>query len=627
MPGQSPITPGNPGSNPGLNPVTPVTPTPNPTPNPNPPSTPNNGASAGPLAPPQGIAISQAVQLTSAGDAEGRVASTGTTLFGAVMNPTMFDTVRVTLNPSGRTTTVDTGPTTGQFAVRLFPEDFAQGTEVTVTLEGAFSANDEVASTPVSYTVQGAMPEDGLAHALSRLSFGPTADLYSRVRAMGYNAYVEEQLAPETISDAVLNSMQPQQILDPTTRNGGSLLNSLDEYNIAYATHTEKQLREVMAAFWRNHFHASTKGTSIYQQNIADNEFFRENAFGRFEDLLLYSARSPLMSQFLDNDESRRGRINENYAREILELHTVGVDGGYGDEDIIAIARVFTGWHYRQTNEGADDVARLYEFEFKADRHDTDDKVIPFLNMTITGQSGAAGVQEGEQLIGILSDLPQTRSYVCGKLVTLLVADQPPQSFIDNCVGAWVTSDGDTEAMLRAILLDPTYITSVEFQRNKAKTPFEYAVSTARAFGVRPEAGDNPRDFYNDFRETMTDAGYNPLRFPVPTGLAEVSSAWINTASMIDKFQQTAQIAERRERFNIDLAALSTEAGLETAEEVAAYLLGVATADRYQRDEFEAVVAVLKGADGIFEPRVTDETRAYERALGLITVLPSFQLQ
>jgi uncharacterized protein (DUF1800 family) len=540
----------------------------------------------------------------------------------------LFNVVDVTVAPTNRTTRVSIGPETGQFAVRLFEEDFAQGAEVTVTLTGALEGNDEVQGVPVPYTIRGMGVDNGISQALSRMTYGPTPALYSRIAAIGFPAFVEEQLNPASIDDSAFMATNPAALLNPTTNNTNTLLRSLMAHDIAHAAFSERQFQEVMANFWANHFHAITKDTGIVQQNITDRAFFRANAFGNFEDMLLYSARSPLMSQYLDNDQNRAGRINENYGREIMELSTVGVDAGYGPEDVIAVSRIFTGWGYTQTNPNAEDVAREYAFEFRADRHDAENKDIPFLGITIPGRAGAEGVQEGEELIAILAQHSSTRSFVCGKLVQMLVSDEPQPALTAACAAAWQESGGEVVPMLRAILLDPSFAQNVSFQRAKSKTPFEYAVSAIRAFGATPPA-DRTDDFYNRFREMFEGAGYQILQYPNPTGLTEVGSAWTNSATLVSMYERMNGIAESRQNYGIDLLADIQEAGLETAEEVAAYLLAVSTADRFTLTEYEQLVAVLKDTDGIFEPLTegNDETRALERAMGLITVTPSFLLQ
>ncbi|PJI84920.1 uncharacterized protein DUF1800 [Yoonia maricola] len=601
---------------------TPTTGTPTPTPNPISPTV----AQVTPLTPPT-VELTEVIQLTSAGNEEGLVPNTGTTLFGAVMDDSVFDQIAVTFDPPRDTeTTVAVGTETGQFAVRMFPEDFSNASEVTVTLVGQLSTNAEVTSEPISYVVTGSPVEDGVGQALSRLTFGASPELYARVRAIGFENFVREQLDADNINDSTFNAMQPGELLNDSSNT--NFLNSLMDYDLAHAAFSEKQLQEVMGRFWANHFHAITKGTQIVQQNLTDREFFRENALGNFEDMLLYSARSPLMSQYLDNDANRAGGLNENYAREVLELSTLGVDGGYTEEDIIEVARIFTGWNYNWVNEGSDDM-RVYEFEFMPDRHDTGDKVLSagFLNTTIVGREGDAGVQEGEELITMLAQHESTRNFVCGKLVQLLVADEPPAGLVAACAAAWEASGGEVVPMLEAILLDPSYITSVEYQRNKVKNPFEFAASFIRAFGATPVEGEEAT-FYSRFRSVYTDAGYIPLYSPAPTGLPEVGTAWVSSAKMVAAYERMNTIVERPDLYGIDLLEAALDAGLETPEEVAGYLLTVATGDRFTKLEFDKVVQVLNGNDS-FEPLDPDgdESQAVRRALATIMATPSFLIQ
>ena len=631
-------TPGTPAPTPGTPAPTPGTPAPTPLPPAPPvipPVIPAEMARASALTPPTGVALTQAIEITGGASEAGVVAMTGQTLFGQVMDPMTYDIVNAVIMPSGRETTVDVGPANGQFAVRLFPEDLLMG-EATVTITGGSSADAAIASAPVAYEFASGVPSDGLTQALSRMTNGPTPDLYARIREIGFDNFVNEQLSPESINDAAFNAMNFDSMLRRDDNNFSNIVNRLFRHNLAHSAFSEKQLQDVMGDFWNNHFHSASKNQgNIIAQNIDDRDFFRENAFGSFADLLLYSARSPLMLDFLDNDDSQRtddpnnrtARLNENYGREILELHTVGVDAGYTPEDVIAVSLVFTGWDYVHTNPDQVDVARTHEFDFVENRHDVDDKVIPFLNTTITGRSGAAGVQEGEELIAILADDPRTHSYVCGKIVQRLVADEAPASFVDLCTAAWVVSDGNAGEMVRAILTSPEFIANVELQRNKVKTPYEYAVSVIRALELTPDADDTNGNFFERFRDTARLAGYDPHRFLVPTGMDEVSSAWTGSAVSIAKFRAITTVIEREGQYNFNLTGQVNDAGLETAEEVAAYMLTIATADRFSLEEFENMVDVLKGADGIFEPLTDDETRAMARAAGLLVVLPSFQLQ
>ncbi|MEM8952919.1 MAG: DUF1800 family protein, partial [Verrucomicrobiota bacterium] len=262
-------------------------------------------------------------------------------------------------------------------------------------------------------------------------------------------------------------------------------------------------------------------------------------------------------NRFRENRENQG--INENYGREILELSTVGVEAGYTPADVDMVSRVFSGWRYERTNPNAENTAQLFEFAFFPEDHDPQDKLIPFLGTTITGREGAAGVQEGEELIALLANHPNTQSRTCRKLVQLLVADDGPAGFVQSCVAAWGV-DGDIDAMLRAILLNPAYVNTAAYQRNKAKTPFEYSVSVIRAFGARP---DNVAEdgFWNRFREAHEQAGYNFVRFPVPTGLPEVSAAWLNSASMIASYNRVTDVIESRQNYGIDPRPASAMSG------------------------------------------------------------------
>ena len=159
------------------------------------------------------------------------------------------------------------------------------------------------------------------------------------------------------------------------------------------------------------------------------------------------------------------------------------------------------------------------------------------------------------------------------------------------------------------------------------KNPFEFAASFIRAFGARPVSGEE-NTFYRRFREMYADAGYVPLFFPAPTGLPEVGSAWVSSAKMVATYDRMRTIVENPDRYGIDLLQDALDAGLETAEEVAGYLLTVSTGDRFTQQEFDKVVMVLNGTDG-FHPldQEGDETRSVRRALATIMATPSFQLQ
>ncbi|MEM7487719.1 MAG: DUF1800 family protein [Pseudomonadota bacterium] len=588
--------------------------------------TPAGGA---PLAPPTGASVESGIALTYTGD-DGRVPNTGATLFGAVGSDVFYDQIEVTVAPSGRQTIVDVGPQTGQFAFRLFPDDLDRSA-VTVSLSGMVSSDPDMRSAPVQVELEPVPLSPGAMMAMGRLTFGPTPALHAKMRTMSFEDFVDEQLDPDSINDGVLNNIVGNLMTRDWRDNNGNAQGyryrqAWQNYELARAVFSERQFQEVMGRFWFNHFHARTKDTSVRYQNVLDRDYFRENAFGNFGDLLLYSARSPLMSQYLDNDESRRGNINENYGREILELHTVGVDGGYTLEDITAVARIFTGWDWERTVDANDtDYKDRHAFQFRADRHDTDDKIIPFIDLTIEGRTGADGEQEGVELIAVLANLPQTQSFVCRKIVQLLAADNPPQNLVDACVAAWEQTGGEIEPALRAILLHPDYLGLAEIRRAKVKTPFEYVASVARAFGMRPTP-ENRDTFLAVLRNGHINGGEDQFNFAAPTGLPEVGGAWTNSASFMGLYRGMVDLTRDPNRFGWNPVDAIQDAGLETAEEVASYLL-LGTNDHYSQPEFEAVVAELKGDDGIFDLHNRNEAQALRRGMIATIVQPSQHIQ
>ncbi|MEL6311595.1 MAG: DUF1800 family protein, partial [Pseudomonadota bacterium] len=350
---------------------------------------------------------------------------------------------------------------------------------------------------------------------------------------------------------------------------------------------------------------------------------------------------NPNMMAFLDNQDSVFNNLNQNYARELLELHTVGVDGGYGEDDIDPVARVFTGWD-RERVDNTDPPVDVFVFKSQDFRsngtvrrqyHDPDDKTIPFLGVTIQGREDQEGFQEGVELLEILAMHPSTQAFVCSKLAKVFVSDSPDAKYVSACVAAWASSGGQVKDFVEAILLHPDYLSDVDNRRNKVKTPYEFAVSYLRTFspGYMVTGQSNLEGFLRSFfTDVVSDAGMNMVRYPVPTGFKETSSTWTSTGVLIEEQRGIiGRVRDSDSRYDIDLDMTQTiaAAGLETAEEVAAYLLGLASVENYSQSEFDTLVAELKGDDGVFEPNLQDEDRALERALGLIVSLPSFKMQ
>jgi len=330
----------------------------------------------------------------------------------------------------------------------------------------------------------------------------------------------------------------------------------LQQLAIVRAALSERQLREVMVDFWTNHFNVFVgKGADRFLLPSYIEETIRPRALGNFEDLLIATARSPAMLFYLDNAQSvapgsapprpmmspfRRRRfgmnelpedrkrrqptgINENYARELMELHTLGVDGGYTQQDVINVARIFTGWSIERPERGAG-------FVYHDWAHDQGDKVV-------LGQKFKSdGEDEGVRLLKFLANQHATMHHVSAKLCARFVADEPPDGCIDAAVAAWERSRGDIRTVLRAIFTSPDFW-SAQAVRSKVKTPFEFVVSAVRATGVEPD--DTPR-----LAQLVARLGEPLYQQPAPTGYAETEAHWVNSGALLARMNAAVAIAK-----------------------------------------------------------------------------------
>jgi uncharacterized protein (DUF1800 family) len=270
--------------------------------------------------------------------------------------------------------------------------------------------------------------------------------------------------------------------------------------------YSERQLLELMTWFWDNHFNTDLRNAL---HEYRENKAFRQHALGRFRDLLGVSAKSPAMLRYLDSTRNHKRSPNENYARELMELHTLGVDGGYTQQDIEELARVFTGWQVENDR-----------FRFRATAHDTGDKQI--LGTLI----GGAGVQEGEQVLDILASHPSTARFICGKLIQFFVSDPMDTDLVSACARTFGNTDGDIRAVLRRILKsEPFYAAAAN--NSRFKSPLRYTSGIVRALGIPAE------------RWTLIPAlermGMALYRNPVPTGWPVSGDSWINADQLVQR--------------------------------------------------------------------------------------------
>jgi uncharacterized protein (DUF1800 family) len=244
--------------------------------------------------------------------------------------------------------------------------------------------------------------------------------------------------------------------------------------------------------------------------------------WGKFEDLLMATAKSPAMMFYLDNARSRSGAINENYAREIMELHTLGVDGGYTQKDVTELARVLTGW---SIDRGSG------QFAFHPFLHDRGAK-------TVLGVRLEGGIDEGERMIHVLAHHPSTAHHIAAKLCQRLVADDPPKALVDRVARTFLDSDGDLRATVKAVIDSPEFW-APKFYRAKVKTPFEYVISALRASNARVI---NPIPI----ARALQQIGEPLYGAQPPTGYSDKAEAWVNSGAEVSRMNFAVDLASNK---------------------------------------------------------------------------------
>ncbi len=499
--------------------------------------------------------------------------------------------------------------------------------------------------------------EQRIFHVLNRLGFGARPGDVERVKTMGLENYINQQLRPEKITDtvaenkvrdlAVLNMTtaelyekypQPGQLLrqlqargmlpddlaearenrvkgganstsaempmnDSMTAQtppaGNPLENEkyrkvLEEYyrenglqrpqriiaelqasRILRAVYSERQLQEVMVDFWSNHFNIfAGKGADRWLLPAYDRDTIRPHAMSKFSTLLQATAQSPAMLFYLDNFQSvspnaqqrvrapqrqRRG-INENYARELMELHTLGVDGGYTQKDVQEVARCFTGWTIFQPRGGGAAVnAMLGEagrrnagtFFFNTRVHDDGEK-------TVLGHKipAGGGIKDGLMVLDILAKHPSTAKFIATKLVRHFVADDPPASLVNRVAAVFTKSDGDIRETLKAIFFSNEF-NSREAYRAKIKRPFELVVSAIRTLGADTNGGPGTHQWIARMGEPL-------YGFQTPNGYSDAADSWVNTGGLLERMNFGIALASNRvQGTRVDLGKWTMEESLK----------------------------------------------------------------
>lgn len=330
-------------------------------------------------------------------------------------------------------------------------------------------------------------------------------------------------VAPPGLRRELMLTVNPQNVVaDDLTE--GKLLRAI------YSTH---QLEELMVDFWFNHFNVYlNKGSDRYTVPSYERDAIRPHVFGKFYDLLLATAQSPAMLFYLDNWQSvgpgtkdKRG-LNENYGRELLELHTLGVDGGYTQKDVIAVARCFTGWSIADPKKGGG-------FEYKDKVHDKGEKVV--LGHVI---AAGGGMSDGLEVLQLLASQPATAHFISLKLARRFVADDPPPSLVNRMADTFLRTGGDLRQVMRTMLLAPEFWSEGAY-RAKVKTPFEMIVSAVRATGASVDSGYLLANEIQKLGEPL-------YRKVEPTGYSSSNAEWVSSAGLLDRMNFGLALAHNR---------------------------------------------------------------------------------
>ncbi len=346
--------------------------------------------------------------------------------------------------------------------------------------------------------------------ALNRMGFGPLPGDLALLRSQGVTKYVESQLkAPELETDPTL--MFQLSRLDVNRINAaelhdlpeGEVIRQFRQDTLLRQLYSPYQLRERMVDFWTNHFNIiAERGENAYRKPTDDKEVIRKHAQGSFHDLLVASAHSAAMLGYLNNDLNKKGVANENYAREIMELHTLGVHGGYSQKDVMELARCLTGWHIENRM-----LRPKQEFRYNEELHDDSPA-------TVLGHRLAGGKKAGDQALSMLANHPATARFITGKLCRYFLGDADHPAH-DLAATEFLKTKGDIKAVLSVILTEG----NLKSAKPLVKRPNDFVVSALRSIGAESDCATN-------LHNHLTAMGQPLYGWPMPDGYPDRTAAW-----------------------------------------------------------------------------------------------------
>ena len=439
--------------------------------------------------------------------------------------------------------------------------------------------------------------------------------------------------------DEFLDGMNPRQreTIEALNSPQQVVANELVEGKLLRAIYSDRQLQEVMTDFWFNHFNVFIgKGADRYLLTSYERDVIRPRALGKFEDLLVATAQSPAMLFYLDNwlsvgpnsdvangipkqannqsrqrvrnkaqtnqSKGKRNGLNENYGRELMELHTLGVNGGYTQQDVTEVARVFTGWTLKQPKQGGG-------FTFEERTHEPGDKMV--LGHRIKPKGG----KEGVEVLHLLAHNPATARFICTKLAVRFVSDEPPQALVDRMTQTFLKKDGNIREVLKAMLDSPEFWAPAAY-RAKVKTPLEFVVSAVRASGAEvTDAMPIARQLQN---MGMQLYGAQP-----PTGYSMKADAWVNSSALLGRMNFALALTSGKAKgVKVDSAPIPSD----DPQQALAVLENSLLAGDVSKQTHDVISARLQDSN-ISHRKLDDPARPPNTSLiaGLLLGSPEFQ--
>ncbi len=479
-------------------------------------------------------------------------------------------------------------------------------------------------------------------HLADRATFGATTEVVQRIRQIGAGAWLDEQLDPGRLPNvegrlAAMGTLRANNSANEAVRIADEqrLFAELDHATLIRAVHSPRQLHEVMCDFWTNHLNISRQAKWLTQLKTVDNEtVIRPNALGRYSDLLLASARSPAMLVYLDNyasDANAASGVNENYGRELLELHTLGIVGGthvYNEADVLGVAKVLSGWTINWEEGPA-----KYSFRWGHWMHSRE--AVSILGGAWRrparpnwGDYNVNGQGDAESLLRFLARHPSTARHLSTKLAKRFVSDDPPTSLVDRLSSVYLSNDTAIAPVLRALFTSPEFAASAG---TKVKRPVDFLYSALRA--TRAVVPDDPSgQAATALRQAARMLGQPLFERPSPDGWPDRAAVWSSSQGLLRRWEGAARLTRntltdpsKPAPLRVDLAALVPSPLPATARALVVALSETVCQRPLDQADADTICAALGVAPTSGASTVSGTPERLAGAVGLLLSHPRFQ--